>query len=144
MLITISLLILAYLIMGKDISGLLEKVKNIDWRANINALMDKLRPWALKAGRVATRPLLQFYYVMADENTSTLDRVLIYAAIIYTILPMDLLPSVIYKYLGILDDGVAMLFVYKKIKDKITPEINAKVEDTLNEWFGIEYELVEG
>ena len=144
MLITISLLILAYMIMGKDISGLVEKVKNIDWRGKINALMDRLRPWALKAGRVATRPLLQFYYVMDDENTSTLDRVLIYAAIIYTILPMDLLPSVIYKFLGILDDGVAILFVYKKIKDKITPEINAKVEDTLNEWFGVEYELVEG
>lgn len=144
MLITISLLILAYLIMGKDIKPLLERVKNIDWRGKINALMDKLRPWALKAGRVATRPLLQFYYVMDDDNTSILDRVLIYAAIVYTILPMDFIPSVIYKFLGILDDGVAMLFVYKKIKDKITPEINAKVEDTLNEWFGVEYELVEG
>ena len=144
MLITISLLILAYLIMGKDIKPLLERVKNIDWRDKINALMDKLRPWALKAGRVATRPLLQFYFVMDDENTSTLDRVLIYAAIVYTILPMDFIPSVIYKFLGILDDGVAMLYVYKKIKNKITPEINAKVEDTLNEWFGVEYELVEG
>ena len=144
MLITISLLILAYLIMGKDIKPLLERVKNIDWRGKINALMDKLRPWALKAGRVATRPILQFYFVMDDDNTSTLDRLLIYAAIIYTILPMDLIPSAIYKFLGILDDGVAMLFVYKKIKDKITPEINAKVEDTLNEWFGAEYELVEG
>ena len=89
LLIPISLLILAYMIIGKDISRLLEKVKNIDWRGKINALMDKLRPWALKAGRVATRPLLQFYYVMDDDNTSTLDRVLIYAAIIYTILPMD-------------------------------------------------------
>ena len=144
MLITISLLILAYLIMGKDIKPLLERVKDIDWRGNINALMDKLRPWALKAGRVATRPLLQFYYVMDDDDTSTLDRVLIYAAIVYTILPMDLIPSAVYKVLGILDDGVAMLYVYKKIKDKITPEINAKVEDTLNEWFGVEYELVEG
>ena len=144
MLITISLLILVYTIMGKDISGLLERVKKIDWCGKINAVMDKLRPWALKAGRVATRPILQFYFVMDDDNTSTLDRVLIYAAIIYTILPMDLIPSAIYKFLGILDDGVAMLFVYKKIKDKITPEINAKVEDTLNEWFNVEYELVEG
>ena len=144
MLITISLLILAYLIMGKDIKPLLERVKNIDWRGKINALMDKLRPWALKAGRVATRPLLQFYYVMDDDNTSTLDRVLIYAAITYTILPMDFIPSVVYKFLGILDDGVAMLFVYKKIKDKITPEISRKVENTLNEWFGVEYELIEG
>ena len=143
MLITISLLILAYLVMGKDISGLLEKVKNIDWRGKINALMAKLRPWALKAGRVATRPLLQFYYVMDDDNTSTLDRVLIYAAIIYTIIPMDFLPRSVFKFLGVLDDGVAMLYVYKKIKNRITPEINSKVEDTLNEWFGVEYELIE-
>lgn len=143
-LITTCILILAYMVMGKDVKPLLERVKNVNWRGKINALMDKLRPWALKAGRVATRPLLQFYYVMDDDDTSTLNRVLIYAAIIYTILPMDFIPSVIYKFLGIIDDGVAMLFVYKKIKDKITPEINAKVEDTLNEWFGIEYELVEG
>ena len=139
----ICIMILAYLIMGKDISSLLEKVKNVDWQCKINALMDKLRPWALKAGRVTTRPLLQFYYVMDDDNTSTLDRVLIYAAIIYTIIPMDFLPRSVFKFLGVLDDGVAMLYVYKKIKDKITPEINCKVEDTLNEWFGVEYELVE-
>ena len=142
MLIAISIMILAYMIMGKDITPLLDRVRNIDWRGKINTVMEKLRPWALKTGRVATRPLLQFYYVMDDDNTSTLDRVLIYAAIVYTILPMDFIPSVIYKFLGILDDGVAMLYVYKKIKDKITPEINAKVEDTLNEWFGVEYEIV--
>ena len=142
MLIAISIMILAYMIMGKDITPLLDRVRNLDWRGKINTVMEKLRPWALKAGRVATRPLLQFYYVMDDDNTSTLDRVLIYAAIVYTILPMDFIPSVIYKFLGILDDGVAMLYVYKKIKDKITPEINAKVEDTLNEWFGVEYEIV--
>ena len=57
MLITFSLLILSYMIMGKDISSLIEKIGNIDWRGKINALMDKLRPWALKAGRVATRLL---------------------------------------------------------------------------------------
>lgn len=144
MLITISLLILAYMIMGKDTSSLLEKVNTTDLRRSFNRLMDRLRPWALKAGRAATKPLLQFYYVMDDEKTSTLDRVTMYAAIIYTILPMDLIPSVIYKFLGVLDDGAAMLYVYKKIKDKITPEINRKVEDTLNEWFGVEYELIEG
>jgi uncharacterized membrane protein YkvA (DUF1232 family) len=142
-LIATSLLILAYWIMGKDVKPLLERVKNIDWRAKFNELLNKLRPWALKAGRVAARPLLQFYYVMEDENTSTLDRVLVYAAIFYTILPIDLIPSVIYKFLGILDDGVAMLYVYKKIKDKITPAINLKVEETLNEWFGAEYEIIE-
>lgn len=144
MLITISLLILVYMVMGKDISELIAKVMDADWRGQINALMDKLRPWALKAGRAAARPLLQFYYVMDDDDTSTLDRALIYAAIIYITLPFDLIPRVAYKFLGVLDDGVAMLFVYKKVKDKITPEINAKVEYMLNEWFGVEYERIEG
>ena len=142
MMITISLLVLIYLIMGKDVSGLLDRLKNVDWRSKINTLMDKLRPWALKAGRAATRPLLQFYYVMDDDNTSTLDRALIYAAIIYTILPMDFLPRTVYRLLGVLDDGVAMLYVYKIIKNRITPEINSKVEDILNEWFGVEYEMI--
>ena len=130
--------------MGKDINPLLERVKNIDWRGKINALMGKLRPWAVKAGRAATRPLLQFYYVMDDENTSTLDRVLIYAAIIYTISPVSLLPSAVYRFLGVLDEGAAILYVYNKVKDKITPEINVKVEDTLNAWFGPEYQWIEG
>ena len=144
MLITISLLILAYLIMGKDINPLLERVKDIDWRGKINALMDKLRPWTVKADRVTTRPLLQFYYVMDDENTSTLDRVLIYAAIIYTISPVSLLPNAVYRFLGVLDEGAAILYVYNKVKDKITPEINVKVEETLNAWFGPEYQWIEG
>ena len=68
--------------------------------------------------------------------------VLIYAAIIYTIVPMDLIPKSVYKLLGVLDDGAAVFYVYKKIKDKITPEITMKVEDTLNEWFGAEYEIL--
>ena len=139
-----SILILAYMIMGKDVKPLLEQVKNIDWRAKINALMDKLRPWAVKAGRAATRPLLQFYYVMDNENTSTLDRVLIYAAIIYIISPVSLLPSAVYRFLGVLDEGAALLYVYNKVKDKITPDINAKVEDTLNARFGPEYVWIEG
>ena len=144
MLIAISILILAYWIMGKDIYSLLERAKSVNWRVKYSDMMDKLRPWALRVGRVAARPILQFYYVMTDDKTSTLDRVLIYAAIAYTILPMDLVPRAVYKYLGVLDDGVAVMYVYRKIKGMITPKINAKVEDRLNEWFGVEYRVVEG
>ncbi len=143
MLTIICITILAYLIMGKDVSALLEKVKNVDWHRKISDLHDKIQPYALKVGRTAARPLLQFYYVMNDKETSTLDRTLIYAAIIYTISPTSLLPASVYKLLGVLDEGAAMLYVYKKIKNKITPEINARVEHTLNEWFGVEFEIIE-
>lgn len=142
MLIIISFSILAYMILGKDVKPLLMRIKNIDWRGKINGLKEKLQPWAIKGGRIAARPILQFYYVMEDNRTSTLDRVLIYAAIMYTILPIDFIPSTVYKLLGVLDDGVAILYVYKKIKDKITPEINSKVESTLNDWFGVEFKII--
>lgn len=143
MLTVICIMILAYLIMGKKIDSLLDRVKDVDWRSKINGLMDKIRPYALKAGRTTTRPLLQFYYVMSDAETTTLDKVLIYAAIIYIVSPVSALPAAVYNLLGVLDEGAAAAYVYKKIKDKITPEINAQVESTLNQWFGIEYELVE-
>ena len=142
MLITLSILVLVYLVMGKDVKPLIEKVKSVDLAKKIRSLMEKLRPWALKAGRVAARPILQFYYVLEDENTSTLDKVMIYGAIAYVILPLDLLPRSVFKLLGVLDDGVAVLFVYKRIKDRITPEIVRRVEERLDEWFGVEFEVV--
>ena len=128
--------------MGKDIKRLLARVKNVDWRDKINRIYIKLQPYALKVGRVAARPLLQFYYVMKDEKTSTLDRILIYAAIIYTISPVSLIPSAVFKFIGVLDEGAAVLYAYKKIKGKITPEINAQVDETLDQWFGTRYEMV--
>jgi len=143
MLTVICITLLAYCILGKDIRSLLERIKEVDWKGKSKELFDKLRPYALKAGRVAARPMLQFYYVMTEENTPTLDKALVYAAIIYTISPVSLIPSAVYKLLGVLDEGAAVLYVYKKVKERITPEINAKVDDTLNEWFGVEYVQVE-
>lgn len=134
--------ILAYLIMGKDIKNLVDEAKSIDWRQKTSSLLDSIRPYALKAGRVVARPLLQFYYVLDDDKTSTLDRALIYAAIVYTISPVSILPSAVYKLLGVLDEGAAVMFVYKKVKDNITPSINAKVDHALNDWFGVEYEMM--
>lgn len=143
MLTVVCIMILAYCIMGEDIRSLLERVKDVDWREKAEALRDKLKPYSLKVGRIATKPLLQFYYVMTDEQTSTLDRVLIYAAIFYTISPISLIPSAVYKLLGVLDEGAAVIYVYRKIKDKITPEIDARVNRTLDDWFGVEYEIVQ-
>ena len=87
---------------------------------------------------------MQFYYVMDDPKTSTLDKVMIYGAIVYIIIPHDLLPRSVFKLTGVLDDGAAALYVYRRIKDRITPEIRLRVEERLDEWFGVDYELVEG
>lgn len=135
MMTVLCLTILAYYIMGKDVRPLMSKIKNVDWKRLAGGLKDKLRPYAQKAGRVTARPLLQFYFVMQDEKTTALDRVLIYAAIFYTVSPSSLIPASVFKLLGVLDEGAAVVYVYKKVKGKITPEINRKVEAVLDRWF---------
>ena len=134
----ICITILAYVIGGKDINGLLDKLKNVDWKAKSSEIFGKIGVYAKKAGRVTTKPLLQLYYVLTMGETTTLEKALIVGAILYTILPFSLIPYKAHKILGLLDEGLAVLYVVKKVQHKITPEIEAKVEETLNAWFGAE------
>lgn len=135
MLTIICLTMLAYTIMGRRIEPLLEKVKNTDWRRKIDDLTDALRKYSLRVGRIAAKPILQFWYVLNDAETTTAEKALIYGAIVYTVMPASILPRRLFGLLGVLDEGVAVMYVYNKIKSKITPEIDAKVEATLDRWF---------
>ena len=134
----ICITILAYAISGKDINGLLDKLKNVDWKKKSSNMLGKIGTYAKKAGRATTKPLLQLYYVLTMGETTTLEKALIVGAILYTILPFSLIPYKAHKILGLLDEGLAVLYVVKKVQNKITPEINAKVDETLNTWFGPE------
>ena len=132
----ICITILAYFIGGKDTEKQLDKLKGVDWKAKANDVFGKIGIYAKKAGRVATKPLLQLYYVLTMGETTTLEKALIVGAILYTIMPFSLISFKAHKILGMLDEGLAVVYVIKKVQNKITPEISAKVEETLNEWFG--------
>lgn len=138
MIITLCILLLAYHLIGKPVGRLLDRLRNVDWKNQFALLWDKLKTYALQAGRVATKPILTFYYVMHQTETTTLEKALIYGAIAYIIIPSDLLPRRTLSILGILDDAAVIAYVYKKISGKITIEITNKVEDTLDRWFGAE------
>ena len=138
MIITLCILLLAYHLIGKPVGRLLERLRNVDWKTQFSQLWDKLKTYALQAGRVATKPILTFYYVMQDSETTTLDKALIYGAIAYIVIPADLLPRKVLGLLGILDDAAVIAYVYKKISNKITAEITNLVENTLDHWFGAE------
>ena len=139
---TICLLTLIGLYLKKPIGILVEKLRNVNWSQKFAALWQYMLPYAKKAGRVAAKPLLQFYYVVTDKETSTVEKALIYGCIAYVVMPFSILPRVVYRFLGIMDEAAAILFVYSKIKDKITPAIETKVESTLSNWFGAEYEVI--
>ena len=138
MIITLCILLLAYHLIGKPVGRLLDRLRYVDWKTQFNLLWDKLKTYALRAGRVATKPILTFYHVMRDSETTTLEKALIYGAIAYIVIPADLLPRKVLGFLGILDDAAVIAYVYKKISGKITAEITNKVNDTLDQWFGAE------
>lgn len=138
MIITICILVLVYKLIGKPVGRLLDRLRNIDWKTQFALLWDKLKTYALQAGRVATKPILTFYYVMHQTETTTLEKALIYGAIAYIIIPSDLIPRRTLSVLGILDDAAVVAYMYKKVSNKVTAEITNKVEDTLDQWFGAE------
>ena len=138
MIITICILVLVYKIIGKPVGRLLERLRDVDWKSQFLLIWDKLKTYALKAGRVATKPILTFYYVMQDSENTTLEKALIYGAFAYVVIPADFLPRKVLGLLGILDDAAVIAYVYKKISNKITAEITNLVENTLDHWFGAE------
>ena len=77
MVLFISLLILAHWIMGKDVSHLVAKLKQVNWEQIVKGIWSRIMPYALSIGRTAARPLLELYFVLADEETTTFDKVLI-------------------------------------------------------------------
>lgn len=136
MIITVFLLIVAYSILGRPIGKLVEKVKDVNWKELADSAWDSIKTFGMKAGRSSCKPLLTFYYVMSDKETTIVDKALVYGGILYIIVPFDLLPRKIFGVLGVLDDAAITAFILKRVQGKITPEIEAAVTATLNEWFG--------
>lgn len=134
--ITLFLLILVFSFLGKPVNFLVDKVKGVNWGEITNTAWSAIRAFGLKAGRTACTPILKYYYVMRAEETTVREKALLYGAILYVISPIDILPKGVLGLLGIVDDAAMVAFVNKKISDKITPGIEAKVIYTLNQWFG--------
>ena len=139
----ICITLFAYTLLGKPTRHLVARLADINWSEKWDNLMAKIRVYADKAGRVAIKPILTFYYAMQDEELSTLDRCLIYGALAYVVIPSDFLPAKVLGWLGLIDDAAALTFIYNKLEDKVTPDVQRRVQDTIDEWFGVEYEVVE-
>lgn len=122
---------------------LVEKSK--EWFGeNFGDLLAQIKTYAKKAGRFATKPILELYFVLREENTPLADKALIVGALAYLFVPVDLIPFRKFGLLGILDESVAISYAYKKMKKLITPQIEFEVERILDEWFeGISIQMIE-
>ena len=129
------ILIFVYILTGRDPKHLIDRLRNIDWEGMYQSMKDKILIYGKKAGRIAAKPLLIFYYVLKNPSLTTRDRMLIYGCIFYVISPINLIPQRVFKLLGVMDEATAIVLVIRKVRDKITPEIIAKANATIVEWF---------
>jgi uncharacterized membrane protein YkvA (DUF1232 family) len=93
----------------------------------------KLRNSAGKAGcEIVKNALILFY---AISNASPSEKAIIIGALGYFILPFDLFPDLI-PVTGYTDDANWLAFAIKEAKNAATPQVIAKAERTVKEWFG--------
>lgn len=97
-------------------------------------LWDKLKKFAVKLGGKATYYALVLYYVLQSPDVTVSNKALILGALGYFILPIDLIPDVI-PALGFTDDAAALALAYKAVQASVTPEIEAKAQAKIDEWF---------
>lgn len=140
MIITLCLLILVYTLTGRSIEPLLAKVRESKLAKHVTSIAKWIKKYALKTGRIATRPVLQLYFVLRDEKTTLADKALIYGCLTYVVMPHSLIPRKVYKLLGLTDEAFALMAVLQRMNSKITTEINAKTDRLLDTWFGHETE----
>lgn len=101
-----------------------------------NSFWDKIADVALKAGEKVIYYALLLYYTATADTTPTSQKVMIWSALGYFILPVDLIPDVI-PVVGFTDDLAALVACYKTVKANITPAIQQQAKAKLEEWFGI-------
>lgn len=99
--------------------GLWEKVKNV----------------AKKAGLQVVYLVLVLYYTAIADSTPSAKKGIIYGALGYFILPLDLVPDAI-PVVGFSDDLAALLWCVATVASSLTPEIKSQAEAKLTDWFG--------
>lgn len=99
------------------------------------SLWDGMKSYAIKVGSVAARPVLLLYYVMKSEETPTKDKLTIFGALAYIILPIDLLNANRLPIIGWIDEVVSLAVVVQRMQKYITPSIEMQVDAILDRWF---------
>jgi uncharacterized membrane protein YkvA (DUF1232 family) len=96
---------------------------------------NKLTKVGKLAGIKVVYAALLLYYVLQDPNVSLKHKAIIYGALGYFILPIDLIPDTI-PFVGFTDDLSALLYAVHSVWASITPEIQQKAKERLHKWFG--------
>lgn len=99
-----------------------------------DGLWDKMKSVFKKAGIKVIYLALVLYYTVNADSTPMSKKGIIYGALGYFILPIDLIPDAI-PVVGYSDDLAALVACVAAVSMCITPAIKSQAETKLKEWF---------
>lgn len=97
---------------------------------------EKIKKFAGKAGSKVIYAALKLFYAAQSEATPGWAKTVIYGALGYFILPVDVVPDVL-PGVGFLDDLGILLAAIAAVAIHITPEVKAMAKQKMIEWFNI-------
>ena len=101
---------------------------------NAEQFWKKIKRFAKRIGSKAVYYALVLYYALQSPTISKKDKLIVYGALGYLILPIDLLPDFLPG--GFTDDIAGLAVAIYKIARNITPEVRDKAKSKVEEWFG--------
>ena len=115
--------------------SLKENTEEYEKHYNDISFWNKVLSMAKKAGLKLIYIALLLYYTLQSRNVSTKDKAIIYGALGYFILPIDIIPDYI-PIIGYTDDMSILIYAYNRIKSNIDDNIREKAKHKLNSIFG--------
>lgn len=97
---------------------------------------DKVRKYALVAGRAVLEPALKMYYATLDAATPMWAKTVIYAALGYFVSPVDAVPDVL-PVVGYTDDLGILLAAAATVAAHITHKHSERALYTIRQWFNV-------
>jgi uncharacterized membrane protein YkvA (DUF1232 family) len=95
---------------------------------------DKLKKFALQAGKDVVEKALTLYYAAQRPETPLWAKTVIYSALAYFVLPTDAIPDVT-PIAGYADDLGALAAALTTVAMSITPEVRKNAKQKMQDWF---------
>ena len=100
-----------------------------------NSFWDKVKTFAITAGREVIEKALWLYYAAQRPETPKWAKAAIYGALAYFISPLDAIPDIT-PWVGFTDDLGALAAAIAMTSAYINEDVKAKASQKLWDWFG--------
>ena len=100
-----------------------------------NSFWDKVKTFAITAGREVIEKALWLYYAAQRPETPKWAKAAIYGALAYFISPLDAIPDIT-PLVGFTDDLGALAAAIAMTSAYINEDVKAKASQKLLDWFG--------